>query len=51
MTIKINDLFILVTKDMDGKPDIYPRIFINKEEAEKLAKEFNMVIKSCFINN
>ena len=57
MTIKISDLFVLVTISTFNKPkpegDIYPKIFTSKEEAEKYNKSLgnNYIIKSAFIDD
>ena len=50
--IAINDLWVLVTYNyLTQEPDIYPRIFTDKEEAESVAKEFGYVVKAAFINS
>jgi len=52
MNIAINDLWVLVTQSgLTGKIEIYPRIFIDKEEADRLAKEFGYEVHSAFINS
>jgi dihydroxyacetone kinase len=57
MEIKIGPLYALVCIDTIDKIDkkfvvkVYPKIFTNKEEAEKLAKEFGMQVKNVFIND
>ena len=52
MKISIDTLYILVSI-IDGKPNVYPKVFTEdkKEEAEKLAKEYNMTITKGFIDN
>jgi hypothetical protein len=47
--LKLDGLFVIASKDMDGKPTIYPRIFTSKEAAEKVA-DLGDVVKSAFIN-
>ena len=49
MEIKINNLWAVVGIDIDGNPIAYARIFINKEQAEDIAKRFDMKIQPVFI--
>ena len=51
LELKLGNLWVLVgTSGMTGKPEIYSKIFLDKEKAEELAKEFRMEVKPAFIN-
>ena len=49
MTIKIDGLFALVGLDMDGKPTVHAKLFMDKAEADRLAIEFRMIVKPVFL--
>jgi len=51
MKITIDELYVLVGKDMNGLPTIYSRIFTSKSEADELAKKFSMTVNPAFISN
>ena len=36
---------------MTGEPDIYPRIFTNLEEAQKVADDLGLKVRRAFIND
>lgn len=52
MKVKIEDLYAIAFNNPLKKPNpltIYPRLFIDKEEAEKIAKDVNGVVQSVFL--
>ena len=52
LNIKISDLYVLVhINHMTGEPDIYPRIFTNLEEAQKVADDLGLKVRRAFIND
>jgi hypothetical protein len=46
---KLDNLFVIATKDINGKPTIYPRIFTSEEDAKRIADPGD-VITHAFIN-
>lgn len=52
MKITIDGLWVLVTQNgLTGKIETYPRIFTDKAEADRVAKEFGYEVRPVFIHS
>ncbi len=50
MEVKISGIYaVAYYNNLSKKIDIYPKLFIDKEEATKFAKDNNGVIQSVFL--
>lgn len=49
MKIKIDKLYA-ISKVTEDESYVYARLFVNKEEAEELAKNYNMIVTEVHIN-